>query len=450
VPRCQSSLRQSQGALDRLRASGSAGKCATGQDRDVGEILNRTVLRFNEGERVVVDPDADEPLSDGELRDLQQRASDASTPVWVALLPDAAQQEVASGSRLAEELWRANDSEPGTYLVLTPDGTVSAGSTVIGGQSVAIAQAARQAAAQNANGDLAYFLNDFIDRAERAARGETATDVTEDPSALSWGIPLGIIALAGGGGWVIWRRAKRQREAAEAAQLDKLKAVVDQDITAYGEELDRLELDLRSPRLSDEGRDEYARALDLYESAKEQLAAARHPADIQRVTHALEEGRYLLARVGARQDDRPLPERRPPCFFDPRHGPSTEDVEWTPPMGAPRMVPACAADALRVKEGAEPDSRLVPVGGRDRPYWEGGRTYEPYAGGYFTGGLLPGLFWGTMLGSMWGGPYMGDAGADPGADAGGDFGGGDVGGWGGGDFGGGGFGGGDFGGGGGW
>jgi hypothetical protein len=417
----------------------------------VGEILDRTVQRFEEGERVVVDPEAGEPLSDSELRDLQQRASEATTSVWIALLPNAAQQEVPTGSRLATELWEANDQRPGTYLVLTQDGTVSTGSTVIGDESAAIGQAAQRAAELNADGDLAYFLNDFIDRAERAASGEAATDVSADPSPLAWGVPLGLIAVAGGAGWVVWRRAKRQREAAEAAQLDNLKTVVDQDITAYGEELDRLDLDLRSPRLSDEGRDEYARALDLYENAKEQLAAARHPRDIQRVTESLEEGRYLLARVAAREDDRALPERRPPCFFDPRHGPSVEDVEWTPPMGSPRMVPACAADALRVKEGAEPDSRLVPVGGRDRPYWEGGRAYEPYAGGYFTGGLLPGLFWGTLLGSTWGGgPYVGDAGADAGGEGGGDFGGGDFGGWGGGDFGGGsGFGGGDFGGGGG-
>ncbi|MEU1307105.1 hypothetical protein ABZ443_46500, partial [Streptomyces shenzhenensis] len=45
-------------------------------------------------------------------------------------------------------------------------------------------------------------------------------------------------------------------------------------------------------------------------------------------------GRASLAQLSARRAGRPLPARRPPCFFDPRHGPSVTDAGWTPPGGA--------------------------------------------------------------------------------------------------------------------
>jgi hypothetical protein len=41
-----------------------------------------------------------------------------------------------------------------------------------------------------------------------------------------------------------------------------------------------------------------------------------------------------LAR--ARPDGYQPRERRPPCFFDPRDGPSVRSVPWAPPGGAPR------------------------------------------------------------------------------------------------------------------
>ena len=145
--------------------------------------------------------------------------------------------------------------------------------------------------------------------------------------------------------------------------------------------------------------------------------------------------RYAIACVRARVDDEPLPARRPPCFFDPRHGLSTEDVEYSPPGGAPRDVPACALDAERVKSGAEPDIRKVMDGPQRVPYWEGGAAYAPYAAGYFSAfSIMPAMFMGTMMGSMMFGGFdggfgdmggdVGDAGGDAGGDGGGfDFGG---------------------------
>ena len=128
---------------------------------------------------------------------------------------------------------------------------------------------------------------------------------------------------------------------------------------------------------------------------------------MQDVTKILDDGRYAIACVRARVAGEPLPQRRPPCFFDPRHGLSVEDVTYAPVGGADREVPACALDAERVKAGAEPDARQVMVGTQRVPYWQGGRAYRPYAAGYFGGfGPMDWIFMGFMFDMM--GDGLGD------------------------------------------
>ena len=80
----------------------------------------------------------------------------------------------------------------------------------------------------------------------------------------------------------------------------------------------------------------------------------------------------------ALRDGEPLPERREPCFFDPRHGPSMQDVAWTPPGGAERTIAVCAADARRLGAGEEPLVRLVRVGDRWVPWHRSGGGLAGY------------------------------------------------------------------------
>jgi hypothetical protein len=255
------------------------------------------------------------------------------------------------------------------------------------------------------------------------------------------------------------QRSKTQRRQLEAADLEKVKAFAAEDVTKFGEELQRLDNDVAGHELDETTRQDYERALDEYDTAKKALDNAEKPGDIKHITSILEDGKYAVACVRARIKGEPLPTRRPPCFFNPQHGPSMEDVEWAPSGGAYRTVPVCAADAERVRAGAEPDIRKVTGPDGERvPYWQGGPAYAPWMQGYFAGfattGLLPAFLMGSMMGGMWGGygdggyGDGGDGGGGEGGDGGGDGGGGDGGGGdGGGDFGGGDFGGGDFGGG---
>lgn len=262
---------------------------------------------------------------------------------------------------------------------------------------------------------------------------------------MEWVVIVLIVAAV-----VVFVSSQRRRtQALEARRTDDLTAVrkvADEDVTRFGEELQRLDDDLLTVTLDEPTRQDYQRALDSYESAKESVARVTRPDEVRHVTQALEDGRYAVACVRARVVGDPLPARRPPCFFNPSHGPSTTDIEWAPAGGAPRQVPVCAADADRVAQGAQPDVRTVPYGVGRVPYWQGGPAYSPWASGYFGGyaasGLVPGFLLGTLLspgiggwGDGWGWGDGNDA-----SDAGdaGDWGGND-GDWGGGNDGGGGF-----------
>ncbi len=240
------------------------------------------------------------------------------------------------------------------------------------------------------------------------------------------------------------RKSRREREWEEVRDQAR------DDLVGLGEDIRALDVDMQMPGVHAEATQRYGQALDAYGRANQVFERAKRPEDLASVSATLEEGRYAMACAKARLEGREPPERRPPCFFDPRHGPANEDVEWAPPGGAPRAVPACAADALRVREGFDPHGRQVLVNGRPTDYWNAPAHYGPWAGGYFGGfgggGLLPGLLVGSALGAglgFGGAELFGGGDGDWGGDGGwGDDGGGgwgdDGGGWGdggGGDFG---------------
>ena len=209
-----------------------------------------------------------------------------------------------------------------------------------------------------------------------------------------------LLVLVVGGLVVVALVKSSQRRTAERHQaaLEPVKRLAFEDVTALGEELRGLDADMAGRELDAGERADYQRALDAYESAKSASEAIRQPDDIRNVTEILEDGRYAMACVRSRVAGEPLPTRRPPCFFDPRHGMSVADVPWTPPGGTQREVPACGLDAERVRAGAEPDTRMVMAGSRRVPYWQGGPAYQPYARGYFgTFGPMDWIFMGFMF-----------------------------------------------------
>jgi hypothetical protein len=212
---------------------------------------------------------------------------------------------------------------------------------------------------------------------------------------------MGLLVVLAIGALVVWlvvRSNQRKALARKAAELEPVKKLAFEDVTALGEELQELDLDLAGRQLDEGERADYQRALDAYEGAKTAADRMAQPDDVRHVTEILEDGRYAMACVRARVAGEPLPARRPLCFFDPRHGLSVADVPYAPMGGTQRDVPACALDAERVRAGAEPDIRKVMVGSRRLPYWQGGPAYQPYARGYFGGfGPLDWIFMGFMF-----------------------------------------------------
>jgi len=363
-------------------------------------------------DRVYVDPDAD---ADVDAAALSDRIEETGADVRIAVLPASAGDARSLAPELAERV-----GEPGDYAVV-------AGSRIAAGPSDEAGDAA-QAAAED-NGSAQAVLIDFVDRLDSEGGGGGGDD---------GGIGAGTLVLLGlaGAGGAAALAARRRRRREQAVEFAEVKDNVRDDLVALGEEIRALDLDMQMPGVSGGARTDYETAVNAYDRANRTYETARRPEDLEPVGAALEEGRWAMLSARARLEGRDPPERRSPCFFDPRHGPSTREVEWAPAGGAPRMVPACEADALRVERGEEPAAREVTVGGQRMPYWAAGPGYAPFMGGFYGGGILPGLLIGTVLGDVWS-----DGGA--GGDAGGGWGGGD---WGGGDFGGGDFGGGDFGG----
>ncbi|WP_432098840.1 hypothetical protein [Streptomyces sp. WAC 04229] len=430
-------------ALAVLMAGAPGAQAAT----DVSEI--GAALRESP---VYVDPAASDLLSDADADALADKIEDAGEPVFVAVLPAGYPTD-----NLFQNL-RTETGITGLYGIrLGDEFDARADSSVLSRQGVNNLVTAAQGA-----GDTKAQLNDFVDDALRSVRGSAPSSWDSGSAGVPTGalITAGAVVAAGGAGaYAIARRNRLRREEEQRAALEKLRVVVDEDITAYGEELDRLDFHPGEPGADDAMRADYEHGLDAYEQAKTFMGNARKPEDVRAVTQSLEDGRFSLARLAARREGRPLPDRRPPCFFDPRHGPSVADATWTPPGGATREVPVCAADRARLSDGLDPMVREVDTDQGRRPYWDAGPAYGPWAGGYFGAGILPGLLVGTLLGSVMAGPAYGagygegygDFGGHEGGDvSGGDFDSGDFGGGfgGGGDFGGGGgFGGGDFGGG---
>ncbi|MFJ4525088.1 hypothetical protein ACIP4Y_29735 [Streptomyces sp. NPDC088810] len=370
---------------------------------------------------VYVDPAARGQLSAADADTLAARIKDADKPLFIAVLPAG-----YPTTNLFADL-RSATGVTGLYGIRLGDRfDARADSSVM--SATARQNLVRSVQGEDAKAQLADFTDRALARmgghAPRSWGGSAGNGGMSSTALITTAV---VLVAAGAGGYALVHRTRRRREQEQRAALERLRVVVDEDITAFGEELDRLDFHPSEPGADDAMRADYERALDAYETAKQRMGAAHRPEDVRTVTEALEDGRFSLAQLAARREHRPLPERRPPCFFDPRHGPSVSDATWTPPGGAARQVPVCAADATRLADGRDPVIREVDTDYGRRPYWDAGPAYGPWAGGYFGGGLLPGLLVGTLLGSMMATPsYAADYGTGYGDFGGGGFEGGDV------------------------
>jgi hypothetical protein len=395
-----------------------------------GGILIREASQALQRDPVFVHQAAIPSIAPTDAEDLRRLIRDAGGGIAVAVLPADALHEARTAEDVLGQVAR-QVGRPGTYVVVV-GGQFRAASSA-GTEQARVPALADAAFAEHGHEGLAPTLSGFVGAvAEARGRGD-------DDGYGAGAVGLGLLAAGAAGAvgvFAVRRRRQRFRE------LARVKEVAEEDLLALGSEIRELDLDVELPTADARAREDYGRALAAYERASTAFDRASRPEDLEPVSSALEEGRYDMVSARARLEGKEPPERRPPCFFDPRHGPSARDVEWAPPGGAPRPVPACAADAIRVEQGEEPDTRQVLVHGSPTPYWNAGPAFGPWAGGFFggaTGAFVPMLFAGSLLGDSWGDDRADDVQDEDLGDAGGgDFDGGDFGGgdFGGGDFGG--------------
>ena len=399
------------------------------------------------------DPTAENALTPGQAADLRSQIEATALPIFIAVVPESMAAAAGGPDALLRELRNAVGSN-GVYAIVAGN-SFRAGSTA--DSVTAVANDAFDS--QKSNGAYAVLsafvagvADQFANTGSSGSGNSAASTSSSGSGVATLVVLLVILGAVGVGIFFVVRHSRRTK----AKQVAAMRAVLDEDVTSLGERLGAF--DLTDPRLDDAGRADLQKALDAYSTASDTAARATNDLDITRATGALEDGRFALACVDARRDGRALPQHRPPCFVDPRHGPSLDDVMWAPDGGAPHPVPVCAACEATIQAGGMPEAReVVTAGGQRVPYWRGGTSYAPYARGYYSswGDIMPALFLGTMMAGAFSTPVASAAPAlDPGTgsggfDGGGGFGGGDFGGgggFGGGDFGGGGadFGGGDF------
>src|SRR5829696_3227112 len=328
-------------ALLLVPTPGASAQVATGTIERAADELR--------SDNVYVDPDAElaDEVDAGELR---QRITDRGAgPMYIAVLPQSALDEAGGDPDTVIRQLAQAVGRNATYAAVIGSSRFRAGGPSRTGD------AGRAAVEAHGNEGAQAVLLAFIDNVASGDAGGDPTGPDGDGGGTAALFLLGAGAI--GGGALLVRRRRRRRE--EAAEFAEVKENARDDLVALGEDIRALDLDVELPNVDPQARAAYGRAVDAYDRADTVWERARRPEDLEPVGAALEEGRFAMEEAKARMEGRALPQRTPPCFFDPRHGPSSREVEWAPYGGAPRLVPACEADAQRVERGQDPDAREV-------------------------------------------------------------------------------------------
>ncbi|PWV44818.1 hypothetical protein BDW27_12144 [Nocardiopsis sp. L17-MgMaSL7] len=402
----------------------TVGAASAAADTGTEPPQTQDIVAELENDGVFVDPSI-EGFPSGDEAALEAAVANADSPVYYVLLPrEVATSEAGVNAVLAPVMAEVGD---GAYGVLGGSEHL-----YVTSPNLEDTDAIREVALSEGGNNPTDAL---VAVPEAVQTTETANEAPTGGGGSGLVLLTVLVLVAAAGGWYVYN-ARKKREAEKAKQLQEIKQMATEDVVRLGEDVARLEIDLS--QVDEATRSDYSRAMDSYDQAKAQLDTIQEPEQVKQVTSALEDGRYYMSATRARMNGEPVPARRGPCFFNPQHGPSSEDVTWAPPGGSPRSVTACAVCAQAVRTGGQPDVRMVEVDGERRPYYDAGPAYSPYAGGYFGMNMMMGMFTGMMMGSMMGsmmGGGMMDAGGDMGDGGGGDFdGGGDFGDFGGFDF----------------
>jgi len=367
--------------------------------------------------RVFIDPGVRDTLASSTVASLENQVNQtsASKPLYIAVLPQAALSEGGGHADGVAKAILRGLHRPGTVLVVSglSFGTASSSQADSTAASGAVTSALR-AAGVKAGESLGKDAGKALGRVLSDATSRTATAVghaasNAKPAQGSSGFSLWhsalvrflliaalLVAVVALLDLLLMRLTSRQRQG-HAHDFEDVRSLAHQDITALDEDVRdlgaSLDLDTDNPRILTD----YQDAQESLQQANDAYDRAQTANELAPVSTAIEAGHYKLARARARFEGRELPQRRPPCFFDTRHGPSVDDVGWMPENGPPRPVPACRDCMQTIAGGAEPGVRTVVSAGKRMPFYDAPPHFESWFGGYF-GGAAADLVQGFALG----------------------------------------------------
>jgi hypothetical protein len=378
-----------------------------------GPWVDRTTGSLRD-DPLYVNASATPTLTAAAAAQVRVRIARTGTPVFVAVLPRQALAEAGGSPGRLAAMVAGSLGRPGTYLVVA-GGRQGAGSDTLGrGEAAGLARSAFQAHP----GDLRGAVLDFVGRVDRAA-GVPATTTTAPPepasgqdavardTALQLVLVFALIAALAVVASILARNLGARRGLRRGQEFNEVRAVVEQDLRALGDDLRDLDVDLQAVEAEHpQAVDQYSRAYQQLERASEAFEQATTVEDMAPVSSALESGRFAMDATRAMFEGHDPPRRRPPCFFDTRHGTSVDDVGWEPPTGPPRPVPACSACMQAIAAGMQAPPRRIRAGGRTVPFYEAPSHFESWFGGYF-GGAAADLVAGFPLGKALDDGYVG-------------------------------------------
>jgi hypothetical protein len=377
-----------------------------------GPWVDRTTGSLRD-DPLYVNASARPALSPAAAAQVRARIARTGTPVFVAVLPGQALAEAGGSPGRLAAMVAGSLGRPGTYLVVA-GGRQGAGSDTLGrGEAAGLARSAFRAHP----GDLQGAVLDFVGRVDRAAGVPATTAAPPEPAsgqdavardtALQLVLVFALIAALAVVASILARNLGARRGLRQGQEFDEVRAVVEQDIRALDHDLRDLDVDLQAVEAEHpQAVGQYSRAFEQLERASEAFDQATTVEDMAPVSSALESGRFAMDATRAMFEGRDPPRRRPPCFFDTRHGTSVDDVGWEPPTGPPRPVPACSACMQAIAAGTQAPPRRIRAGGRTVPFYEAPSHFESWFGGYF-GGAAADLVAGFPLGKALDDGYVG-------------------------------------------
>jgi uncharacterized membrane protein YgcG len=332
-----------------------------------------------------VDP-AVKNLTAADAERLDQAAKAAAAPIRIAVIPAEEIDTAPDGVYLTQLAWEGEEIADQLYDRVGVEGVYA---VLVDADSQSEGRGLH--AVQRADKGPTYYVGDAVDQAVECcapeydgmlARFIERAQVVDKPfyvDAAPWA--GGVAGLTGLWWGVTALGARRTRRTEEKEHLEVSRPLLTEEIIALSEQVSALPT-TPDPQQSKLSKD----VLDAVEKARHRLDKAKGDADTEAVATLLGSARYGLLCLEALRAGQPMPEPTPPCFFDPRHGPSTTSTDWTPEQGAERSVQVCAGCAARVAADQEPDIRMVTVRDRPRPYWTLGEELASYIDGYWSQG----------------------------------------------------------------